>query len=65
MRLGTVKYYNSEKGFGLITPSNGGNDLFVSAQGLIDEIETKNIVLFDINVSNSSVEAIKVTVLKS
>ncbi|KQN35236.1 cold shock domain-containing protein [Pedobacter sp. MC2016-05] len=65
MRLGTVKFYDDEKGFGLITPSNGGKDLVVSAQGLVDKIKTKNIVVFDLNFSNSNVEVIKVSVLKS
>jgi len=34
MEIGTVKWFNNDKGYGFITPEGGGKDLFVQHNGI-------------------------------
>jgi CspA family cold shock protein len=62
MQQGIVKFFNEAKGFGFITPNNGGNDIFVHSTGLIDNIRESSSVNFDVEEGRKGPNAINVKV---
>ena len=59
---GTVKFFNETKGFGFISPSNGGADIFVHSSGLIDNIRENDTVSFEVEQGKKGINAINVKV---
>lgn len=60
MQQGTVKFFNDTKGFGFITPSTGGQDVFVHTSGLVDTIRENDVVTFELQNGNKGVNAVNV-----
>lgn len=63
MNNGTVKFFNTSKGFGFITPEEGDKDVFVHANNLVDEINEGDKVSFDIEESPKGLNATNVKVI--
>ena len=62
MSNGTVKFFNNAKGFGFITPDDGGKDVFVHINGLNGlSIDEGDKVSFDVEEGQKGLNAVKVT----
>tara|TARA_B110000503_G_C7146162_1_gene413074 strand:+ start:2170 stop:2361 length:192 start_codon:yes stop_codon:yes gene_type:complete len=60
MNKGTVKFFNNSKGFGFITPEDGSKDIFVHANGLVDEIDEGDKVSYNTEEGKKGLNAIDV-----
>lgn len=66
MNKGTVKWFNSTKGFGFITNSETGEDVFVHFSGIVADgyktLEEGQTVTFDVEQGAKGAQAVNVTV---
>ena len=60
---GTVKWYNSTKGFGFITPSDGGKDVFVHKNEAPDSLRDGDRVEYEVGESEKGPKATNIQVV--
>jgi cold shock protein len=60
---GTVKFFNETKGFGFITPTNAGADIFVHSTGLVDQIRQNDQVEYNEEMGKKGMNAVNVTLM--
>ncbi|MCB9187845.1 MAG: cold shock domain-containing protein [Flavobacteriales bacterium] len=60
MKTGTVKFFNTEKGFGFIKDDETGEDIFVHKSGLRDNIRENDQVTFSTEKGPKGMNAVDV-----
>jgi CspA family cold shock protein len=67
MAEGTVKFFSDDKGFGFITPDEGGKDLFVHHSAIVAEgyrsLQDNQRVSFDTEADAKGPRAVNVQVI--
>lgn len=61
---GTVKFFNTEKGFGFIKHEDSDKETFVHVSGLISEIKQGDKVEFELQNGKKGMNAVNVTVVE-
>ncbi|MFQ3575838.1 MAG: cold-shock protein [Cytophagales bacterium] len=64
MQKGTVKFFNTSKGFGFIKPDDSSEDVFVHISGLVDEIRENDKVSFEIEKGRKGLNAVNVQIVR-
>jgi len=62
MHKGTVKFFNTTKGFGFIQEDDSNNEYFVHISGLTDRISEGDKVEFELEQGKKGMNATNVTV---
>ncbi len=64
MDNGTVKFFNEGKGFGFITPDDGGKDVFVHINGINGNgLNEGDKVSYDVQEGQKGLNAVNVDVI--
>ena len=63
MKKGTVKFFNLEKGFGFIKPTDSGDDIFVHESGLTEDIQENDEVEYEEEPGKKGMNAVNVKVI--
>lgn len=68
MQTGTVKWFNSAKGYGFITPADGGKDVFVHFSAIdgqgYKQLNEGDKVQFEVEQTTKGLAATRVVLLK-
>ena len=60
MKTGTVKFFNTTKGFGFIKDNETGEEYFVHVSGLIDQVSDNDEVTYDVKEGRKGLNAVDV-----
>jgi len=60
MTIGKVKFFNTERGFGFISPELGGPDVFMHKTGMREALFENDKVTFDVEQTPKGLNAVNV-----
>ncbi|MEB8329034.1 cold shock domain-containing protein [Flavobacteriaceae bacterium KMM 6897] len=64
MKEGTVKFFNTTKGFGFIKMNDSEEEIFVHSTNLIDDIRENDNVKFEVEKGDKGLSAVKVSLIQ-